>query len=265
MAEKKGGTPFYEDHWFQGTVAVIGLISAVWALGGIPSPWSIVGDVFKAEAVAASNTEIVLDTSAAMDEPFEGDETKFDAALGAIEQAGERDDEGLALRRTGAECSSAGDRLVDFGKGHKEDVLNEASEQQPEGRSNIVSAVIEAFGDFRNEPAFSGPASTRRVLVFTSGEDECFKGDVAGKIKAELADAKVSTSFTFIALKASGAALRQLEELKDALKSVDAFVETRAPESTGELEEAVGEVKEESLEAVNEGSEDQEVEKTTSG
>jgi hypothetical protein len=200
-----------------------------------------------------------------MDEPFEGDETKFDAALGAIAQAGERDDEGLALRRTGAECGSSGDRLVGFGKGHREDVLNEARDLQPEGKSNLVSAVIEAVGDFRNEPAFNGPTSTRRVLVFTSGEDECFEGDVAGKIQAELADAKVSTSFTFIALKASGAALRQLEELKDALKAVDAFVETRAPKSTGELEEAVGEVKEESSEAVDEGSEEQEVEKTTSG
>lgn len=265
MAEKKGGAHFYEDHRFQGTVAVVALVSAIWAFGGFPSPWSIVSEIFEEEAAAVSNTEIVLDTSAAMDERFEGDETKFDAALSAIEQAGQREDEGLALRRTGAECGDGGKLLVEFGTGHEDDVLEEANDQEPEGKSNILSAVIEAVGDFRNERRFNGPPSTRRVLVFTSGQDECFEGNVAGKIAAELEEARVSASFTLIALNASGEGLRQLEELKDALQAADAYVETRTPDSTEELEDTVGDIQEGSAEAIEEGTETQETEETISG
>jgi hypothetical protein len=259
------GGPFYEERWFQGTVAVVGLVSAIWALGGLPRPWGIIGDLFAEEATALSHTEIVLDTSAAMDGQFEGDETKFDAALRAIGQAGGRDDEGLALRRTSADCGGGDELLVDFGTDNKEEVLESAGKQQPEGKSNIVNAVVEAVGDFRNEREFKGPRSTRRVLVFTSGQDECFEGDVAGKIKAELEEAEVSASFTLIALKASGEDLQQLEELKSALQSADAYVETRAPDSSEELEEAIGEVNEEADEAIEEGTEEKSGEETVSG
>jgi hypothetical protein len=265
MTEGKSGTHFYEEHWFQGTVAVVGLVSAIWAIGGFPRAWNILSDAFSAEAAALSHTEVVLDTSAAMADSFAGDESKFDAAVRAIGQAGGRDDEGLALRRTSADCGGGGDLLVDFGTNNKEDVLDVAAEQQPAGKSNIVNAVIEAVGDFRNEREFKGPRSTRRVLVFTSGQDECFEGDVAGKIKAELEEAGVSASFTLIALKASGEDLRQLEELKSALQSADAYVETRTPNTSEELEETVGEIQEESDEAIEEGAEETNTEETISG
>jgi hypothetical protein len=262
-AEKEAS--FYEERWFQGTVAVVGLVSAIWALGGLPRPWDMISDLFAAEAAALSHTEIVLDTSAAMNEQFEGDETKFDAAVRAIGQAGGRDDEGLALRGTEPGCGSDDELLVDFGTGNTDEVLETAEEQQPAGESNIVNAVIEAVADFRNEREFKGPRSTRRVLVFTSGQDECFEGDVAGKIKAELEEAAVSASFTLIALKASGEDLQQLEELKNALESTDAYVETRTPDSSEELEETVGDIKQESGEAIKEGEEEKEVEETISG
>ncbi|HEU4736499.1 MAG TPA: hypothetical protein VFS48_05695 [Solirubrobacterales bacterium] len=200
-----------------------------------------------------------------MAEQFEGDETRFDAAVRAIGQAGGRDDEGLALRRTSADCGGEDELLVDFGTDNKEEVLKTAEAQQPTGSSNIVNAVVEAVGDFRNEREFKGPRSTRRVLVFTSGQEECFEGDVAGKIEAELEQAGVSASFTLIALKASAEDLRQLEELKRALQSADAYVETRAPDSAEELEEAVGEINEGADEAIEEGAEEKNAEETISG
>jgi hypothetical protein len=255
VADGKNKAPFYEGRRFKGAVAVIGLVSALIAVTGIPKLSEVVSDLSSA-SVAVSNTEIVLDTSADMGGRFEGQLTRLDAAVSAIEQAGERDDEGLALRRTSPTCGGEEDLLVGFGTNHKGDVLDAAEEQRPAGASNIVNAVVEALGDFRNEAEFSGPSSTRRVLVFTTGRDECFEGDVASKIGGELEAAQVSASFTLIALNVSGEALRQLEELRNALKAADAHVETRTPESSEELEGVVEEVKDASRKAVKEGKND---------
>jgi hypothetical protein len=265
MADDKGSAHFYERPGFMGTVAVVGLITAVFALLGVPKLWDVIDDVFS-EEVAVSNTEIVLDTSSAMGEPFEGkDETLLDAAVRAIGQAGQRDDEGLALRGTSPSCEDDGELLVDFGTGQEDEVLDVAEDQRPEGKSNITGAVIEALADFRNDPEFSGPRSTRRVLVFTAGLDDCFEGDVAEKIKAELGEAEISASFTLIGLKASGEELENLEELESALQSADAFVETRTPSDNDELESVVEEVKEESSEAIEEGEKAEETAGTVSG
>lgn len=266
MADAKGGAPFYERPGFKGTAAVVALATAIFALLGVPKLWNVIGDVFAGEGVAVSNTEVILDTSSAMGDPFEDEgETKLDAAVRAIGQSGERDDEGLALRRTVPSCEEDGELLVDFGTDHKGEVLSVAEEQQAEGKSNIVNAVIEALGDFRTNPEFAGPRSTRRVLVFTAGQDDCFEGDVAGKIKAELKGADISASFTLIALKASGEDLERLEELENALLSADAFVETRRPETTEQLEDVVEEVKKESSQAIEAGEEEEEMEETISG
>lgn len=266
MADAKSNVPIHERPGFKGTVAVVALVAAVLGLLGVPKLWDVFADILAGEGVAVSNTEVILDTSAAMGSPFEGeDETKLDAAVRAIGQAGERDDEGLALRGTGLDCEENGDLLVDFGTNHKGKVLSVAEEQQAEGKSNIVNAVVEALGDFRTNPEFSGPRSTRRVLVFTTGEDDCFEGDVAGKINSELKGADISASFTLIALKASGEDLEQLEELENALVSANAFVETRAPRNTEQLEGVVEDVKEESNLAIEEGEEEEGTEETISG
>jgi hypothetical protein len=255
MADDEGTPHFYERPGFLGTAAVVGLVSAIWALVGAPTPWKVVGDVFSTEGVALSNTEVILDTSSAMGDPFEGEaDTKLDAAVRAIGQSGERDDEGLALRRTNPSCEGEEELLVDFGTDHKGEVLSVAEEQRPEGKSNITNAVIEALGDFRTQD-FGGPRSTRRVLVFTAGRDDCFEGNMAGKIKAELKGADISASFTLIALKVSGVELERLEELKNALESADAYVETRTPRTEEQLDGVVEDVKEQSRQAIEEGEE----------
>jgi hypothetical protein len=266
MADAQPDAPFYERRTFQGTAAVVALVAAIFALLGAPKPWTVISDVFAGGAVAVSNTEVVLDTSSAMGDPFgSGDETKLEAAVRAIGQSGERDDEGLALRRTGARCEEEGELLIDFGTNQKGEVLELAEEQRAEGRSNMVKAVIEALGDFRTDPQFSGPRSTRRVLVFTAGQEDCFEGDVAEKIKAELKGADISASFTLIALKPSGEELAELEELENALQSADAYVETRAPRTPEQLEGIVAAVEEEASDAVEEGEAEEQTEETVSG
>lgn len=265
--QRKPGGPFFESNWFKGAGALVVLLGGVVALGGAVGHWSFVKDLFEGEAVALSNTEIVLDTSAAMGASFEGQEkTKLQAAVGAIRQAGEREDEGLALRVTSPTCEGEEEEpLVGFGKHHKSEVLSAAEEQQPEGKANITGAVVAAIGDFRTNSQFDGPGSVRRVLVFTSGGDECFEGDVANRIESELKGSNVSASFTLIALKASGAELKQVAELEQALQAAHANVETRTPQNSEELEETVEEVKEESSQAIEDGKEEKATEETISG
>lgn len=267
MSKAPGKEHFYEHPLFKGTAAVVALLVAIAALVGTITSWSVVRNIFAAEAAASSNTEVILDTSAAMGEPFEdGGKTKLEAAVGAIRESGQRDDEGLALRPTSPECGGEEEEpLVGFGTNHRAEVVKAAEEQRPEGKANITEAVIEALGDFRTNSQFNGPRSTRRVLVFTTGGDECFEGDVAGRIESELKEADVSASFTLIALKASGEELEQLGELEEALQSANASVETRAPQNTEQLEDVVEEVKTESSQAVEEGKVEKEVEETISG
>jgi hypothetical protein len=245
---------------------IVALVAGIWSFIGIPTPWTIVGELFEGEAPALSNTEVVLDTSAAMGEPFKANETKLQAAVGAIHQAGERDDEGLALRPTSPECDSEEkEPLVKFGKHHKGEILSVAENLHPEGKANITQALVEAVGDFRTNADFDGPGSTRRVLVFTTGLDECFEGDVAERIESELRGAKVSASFTLIALKASEEELAQLAELEKGLKSAKASVETRTPGNPTQLAGVVEEVKEEASQAIEENKEEKETEETISG
>jgi hypothetical protein len=267
MEQDRKKAPIHEQSWFKGTAAAVVLLGGIVALVGAITSWSVVKGLFEGDPAAASNTEIILDTSAAMGEPFEDEgKTKLEAAVGAIGEAGQRNDEGLALRVTSPECGEEDeDLLVDFGTNHTSDVVSAAEEQSPAGKANITEAIVEALGDFRNNPQFNGSRSTRRVLVFTSGLDECFEGDAAGRIESELKEADVSASFTLIALKASEEQLEQLGELEEALTAANANVETRAPQDSEELEGVVEEVKEESAVAVEEGEEEQEEEKAISG
>ncbi len=261
--------PFWERGWFKGAVAVIGLVAAVWALVGAPRLWDVVTDAFSTDP-PVSYTEVVLDTSSAMGESFEAEgETKLDAAARAIRQSvAEFDNEGLALRRTSSSCGGRSELVVDFHADQAEEVARAAQEQQPGGTPNLTQAVIAALEDFKTTERSSGPPSSRRVLVFTAGVDECFQGDVAKKIKAELAGAEISkaSSFTLIALKASDQELQQLLALEDALAKY-AYVETRTPESVEELDGAVKEVVEvdDQAEQQLEETEETEVEKTVSG
>lgn len=269
MAAGEKRAPFWERGWFKGAVAVVGLIAAVWALVGAPRLWDVVADAFSTDP-PVSYTEVVLDTSSAMGEGFEGDgETKLDAAVRAIRQSvGELGKEGLALRRTSPGCGEPSELIVDFDPDQAEEVADTAQEQQPQGTPNLTAAVIAALEDFKTAERSSGPPSTRRVLVFTAGMDECFRGNVAEKIQAELEGAEISkaSSFTLIALKASGQELRRLADLEDALGKY-AYVETQTPETVEELDGAVEEVVEadDQAEKQLEETEEAELEKTVSG
>jgi hypothetical protein len=88
MKRTKGARPFYEQRWFQGTAAVLGMVAVVFSLIGPPNLWDAIANLFSDE-LPPSDTRYVVDASPAMGAPFgsgEGD-TKLSAAAETIAAA----------------------------------------------------------------------------------------------------------------------------------------------------------------------------------
>jgi hypothetical protein len=235
MSGDEKSPPFYESRTFQGTVAVVALVTAILALVGPLK--GVISDLFPDGEEPVSWVEVILDTSSAMEEEFDG-ETKLEAAAGAIQKAvKELDNEGLGLRRTALSCDGKSEQLVPLDSGHTDDVIGEAQNLQPEGDSNIVDAVVGGLEEFKREPIASRGPESRRLLVFTAGVDECSDGNLGEEIRDELegADISKSSKVELIALGASDEEKAQLEEFETVLKGY-AHVELQNPESNEELE-----------------------------
>ncbi len=244
MADPDRKPTFYERRWFQGAAALVALVAGVWALTS--KVLDTASSLSAEEAAALVNTEVVLDASAAMAEPF-GDGTKLDAAVKAIETyVMPLENDALALRRAGGSCVEVKEQLVDFEKGNGDELVEKTAEQEPGGRSNMVSTVRAAISDF-NEAQFHGPAATRRILIFMGGEDECAE-DAANEIRDDLAGAGIDAVFRVVALKVSSEEMKGLEGFKQALAPY-AQVEIRPADTDEQLEEVMEEESEEAAEA----------------
>ena len=209
--------PFYESRPFQGAVAVVALLGAVWALVGAPAPWKIFDEIFSSD-LPSSNTEIVLDASAAMGDPFGASGTKLDIAAGAVgDFAVPFTNEGLALRGFGGGCDEAGELLVDFGENHGEDVRDAAAAAEPGGSSNLANAVIAAIDDFADGDRFPDRDSPKRVVVFTGTVDDCLGDSAAAEIRREVERSDVDAVFKLIGVRVSEEDRERLRTLKDAL------------------------------------------------
>lgn len=197
MAEPDKKPPFYEHRSFQGAVAVIGLLTAVWALIGAPRPWSVATKVTAGEALPLSNTEVVLVADRSMGESFDGT-TKMDAAVEAIDVIGRStSNQGLALRRGGERCGDPGKQIVDFGAHHGDDVVAAAEDVVPAGQADLSSAVNGALDDL--EDSSLKPESRKGVIVFLGGKDKCDEEAVAD-VRREIEAHGVSPQFKIIAL-----------------------------------------------------------------
>lgn len=227
--------PFYERRGFQGAVAIVGLLTAVWALSGAPKPWQVASEI-TASTVTLSNTEIILDASAKTAAPF-GAETKLQAAERAVGQyATPLNTEGIALRRAGGSCAEAGELVVGFGADHGEEVAREALTQEPRGKANVANAVRAAIDEFEGA-GYKAPDTTERIVIFMSGEDEC-SADPAVEIRDALDHSEVDAVFRVIALRPSPRQLSRLKGFKRQLASF-ANVEIDAPSTQHQLRQAV--------------------------
>ncbi len=110
------GVPLYERCWFRGAAAVVALLAAVAALVGVPKLWDVVAGIFNPD-LPRNNTEIVLDASSGMSDPFEAAPTKLAAAKRAVgDSVAPFTNQGLALRRIGGECTRAGSNSLTSGR-----------------------------------------------------------------------------------------------------------------------------------------------------
>lgn len=214
QAEEKRA-PFYERGLFKGAVAVVGLAAAVWALTGAPKPWQVAAEI-NTGPTWRYNTELIVDSSAAMAKRF-GGKTKLEVAVDGISRAVKgNDNENLALRSAGGSCGGEGEELVDFGPDHGEDVVSEAEGLRPHGHSNMVAPVLAAIDQFKEE-RFQNPEAKNRVLIFMGSEDECAL-DPYGEIKRELSRADIEASFQVFALRMSKKQLKGLRHFRRAMK-----------------------------------------------
>jgi von Willebrand factor type A domain len=227
------GHHFFEKPAFKGTAAVVALATAVLALLGPLR--SIIDDLFPSTE-PVSWVEVVLDTSTAMGKEFDG-ETRLQAAAEAIEKAvKELDNSGLGLRRTAISCKGESEQLVGLDSGNTDKVVDEARDQQPQGSSSIVDAVIGGLEEFQREPIASRGPESRRLLVFTAGVSECSNGNVGEEIADALRGANISQSskVELIALGASSEEKDELEEFEAALDEY-ANVNLYTPQDESEL------------------------------
>jgi hypothetical protein len=229
MTRTKGARPFYEQRWFQGTAAVLGLVAVVFSLIGPPNLWDAIANLFSDE-LPPSDTQYVVDASAAMGAPFgsgEG-ETKLSAAAETIAAAVvSLESEGLALRRFGGSCEDSGDLLVAFGDGHADDVGEAAREQSPEGASNLVNAVVAAIDDFNDGDRFpSDREFVKRIVVVAGTSDACFEEDAAEMIRRRLEQADIVLDFTFVGVAVPEDERDRLREVAGDLEAPVIFADT---------------------------------------
>lgn len=229
---------FYQRSWFQGTGAVVALLTAVWALVGAPKPWDAIGDIFSSD-LPATNAAIVFDASEGMNRQFDQPGTnlsKLEAASDAVRIYGSPlSNQGLALRRVGGPCSEPGPRLVDFGADHGDDVADVAGEQRAGGKSNLAATVIAAIDDFADTDRFPDPDAQKQVVIFAGTTDQCQTG-ANQRIAEELEEADIEADFELIGVRLSATDQDRLRGLKKALggKNVDVHFAS----TTTEMEEA---------------------------
>jgi hypothetical protein len=229
MTGGEGPRPFYEERWFQGTAAVLGLVTAVFALVGPPKLWDVIRDALASE-LPPDNTQYILDASAAMEAEFGADETKLLAAARTIADAVEgREGVGLALRRFGGACGEPGDLLVDFGDDRAVEIAEVAGEQEASGESNLVNAVVAAIDDYSDVDRFPrDPGFERRIVVVTGSADGCFGDGAAEQIRRRMAQTGVELDFTFVGVAVPAEERDSLRKVAGDLESPVVFADTDA-------------------------------------
>jgi hypothetical protein len=197
MAEPEKKPPFYEHRAFQGAVAVIGLLTAAWALVGAPRPWTVATEIAAVET-PLSNTEVLLVADKSMGEEFDGT-TKMEAAVEAIGVIGRStSNQGLALRRGGTRCGDPGEQVVGFGSHHGDDIEAAARDVQPTGQADLSTAINGALDDLES-PSLNRPGARKGVIVFLGGRDKCDDEAIAD-VRREIEAHGVSPQFKIIAL-----------------------------------------------------------------
>lgn len=170
------------------------------------------------EEKVMENTELVLDCSAAMSEPFAGG-TKLEAAFEEIDRLlliQIADADNLAFRQFGGGCDSDNTRLlVSFGQNQKDEVRTAARSVKVGGEAPLVTAVVEATSDFNEIERFA--EACKRIIVILGSESFC-EDDPMELIRQRLESRKddIELSFVFIGDSSSATVTDELARIATA-------------------------------------------------
>jgi Ca-activated chloride channel family protein len=142
------------------------------------------------------NLEIILDASGSMKTPLAGKKTRWDVALGTLQQvlANLPDDFNVGLRiyghretsRSPKTCTDS-ELIVPIEKLNRQNLLNRAKAFRPKGETPLVYSALQAPADLK---AVGGGT----VILITDGEESC-KGDTvkaAADLKASGLDIRLN-------------------------------------------------------------------------
>jgi hypothetical protein len=210
-------SPFYQQGWFLGIGAAVGLAGAVLGL------YQGFKEVIKPELPTKypDNTEIVFDRSLGMKELFEAPKTtKIEAGREAVTlllRDAVLDSTNLAFREFGGACEGASAPLpIPFRPDNRAAVEAHLAGLEPDGRATLFNAIREAIGDFADISRFAG--MSKEIIVITGGEDACQSSgpswrNIQHNLAASGAKEAIKLDFHFIGIGLSIAAKAQLNAL----------------------------------------------------
>jgi TonB family protein len=210
---KQKDTEIEATKWYKNTMAVVAMVGAL--AGGLYGLVEVLR-LFEPKKVM-ENVELVLDSSAVMNEPFD-DGTKWDLAMRAVQETLSvqvADSDNLAFRVFGGSCLGESTELVlDFRQDNKEKILSALQDLEREGEPALASAIVEASGDFNDPERFEGVNKT--IIVITGGGDTCHP-DAMEYIANRLRDKEdIKTSWRYIGIGLAPAEAEQVSALHDA-------------------------------------------------
>ena len=212
---KSGGDLIENRPIYKNAKAMIGLVTAL--AGAVVGVRTFLAP--KQPEVVHDATEIIIDRSRRMGDPWEGT-TRMAVAVNAADlilktiAAGEN----LALREFGGPCERARGSLdVPFAENNADKVKGRIVGLRPNGQATLYGAINEAIGDFGRQKYFEG--SYRRILVITGSDDACGNSylldAIGGKLEEHAKSYNIRLDVHFLGV---GLEQSQKENLKSLLR-----------------------------------------------
>ncbi len=204
--KKEEDTTLEKKKWYQNMRAMLALVSAiVAAIIGLQQFWKVFNPSSNDLVKTLNNTLIVLDKSTAMAEPFDGS-NKFEIARNTLLKRSlvkVAQNDNLALRLFGGPCfdSESSKLTVKFGQKNEKKVEKELAkikDNELKGETTLVSAVIDAIGDF-NPPELFQDVNTN-IIIITGRFDSCPGAKIAD-IEERLKDTKIKMSIQIVGMR----------------------------------------------------------------
>jgi hypothetical protein len=172
---RKSRPSFYKRPWF------IGLMAAIGVVGGLLGIFKDIMPYFEPKPAArvSQNTEIILDRSEGMAQPFADGTTKLDLAREAVDRVlgHEIDGDNLAFRVFGGSCPDGTTHppptfpFSQNNAGRVREEIKGLKAKDAKGKAALIAAIRDAIADFSDEARFAGLG--KRIIVITGSLDAC--------------------------------------------------------------------------------------------